>query len=346
MTDPAHNPDNRLLTVRDLSLDFASPAGPVHALRDISFDVPRGRIVGVVGESGCGKSTLASTMIRLLPENADIVGGHITFDGQDILAMSEAQMRALRGRRISMIFQDPMTALNPVRSIGAQMLEIQHHDAGSRADKLKKAARMLEKVGIPDPENRLGAFPHQFSGGMRQRICIAMALLVEPALLLADEPTTALDATLEVQIVELLKSLQQDVNCSILFVSHHLGTVAELCDDVVVMYAGEVVEHGPVMEIFRNPGHPYTQALLACDPGRIREQTRHLPTIPGEIPDLRRPPGGCIFSDRCHYAYDRCKAEVPAMHTVTAAGDREPQKAKCHLRDPAAAGNAPIEESN
>lgn len=344
MADPQHNPDNQLLTVRNLSLDFASPEGPVHALRDISFDVPRGRIVGVVGESGCGKSTLASTMIRLLPENADIVGGHVRFDGANLLSMSEAEMRSLRGRQMSMIFQDPMTALNPVRSIGAQMLEIQHHERGSRAQKLKKAAGMLAKVGIPDPENRLGAFPHQFSGGMRQRICIAMALLVEPALLLADEPTTALDATLEVQIVELLKKLQEDVNCAILFVSHHLGTVAELCDDVVVMYAGEVVEHGPVMDIFRNPGHPYTQALLACDPGRIQEQTRHLPTIAGDIPDLRQPPGGCIFADRCQYAFDRCKAEIPAMHTLSAQSDREPQKAKCHLRDPAAIPNVPIKE--
>jgi oligopeptide/dipeptide ABC transporter ATP-binding protein len=346
MAAPADNFDDTLLSVRDLSLDFSSPEGSVHALRDIGFDVPRGRIVGVVGESGCGKSTLASTMIRLLPENAEIVGGRITFDSEDILAMSEAQIRDLRGRRMSMIFQDPMTALNPVRSIGTQMLEIQHHAEASRADKRKKAVSMLAKVGIPDPENRLGAFPHQFSGGMRQRICIAMALLVEPALLLADEPTTALDATLEVQIVELLKALQEDVNCAILFVSHHLGTVAELCDDVVVMYAGEVIEHGPVMDIFRNPRHPYTQALLECDPGRIREQTRNLPTIPGDIPDLRRPPGGCIFTDRCRHAFDRCKTETPALHTVTAGGDREAQKAKCHLRDPAAAATGPTRESS
>ncbi|SDG28149.1 peptide/nickel transport system ATP-binding protein/peptide/nickel transport system ATP-binding protein [Limimonas halophila] len=315
-----------LLDIQGLSLDFASPAGPVHALRDIDVTVPRGRIVGVVGESGCGKSTLASTIIRLLAANASIVSGHILFEGEDLATASERRMRQLRGSRMSMIFQDPMTALNPVRSIGDQMIEIQHRMGGSKADKRRRARDMLATVGIPDPDNRLTAYPHQFSGGMRQRICIAMALLVEPSLILADEPTTALDATLEVQIVNLLKRLQADTGCSILFVSHHLGTVTELCDDVVVMYAGEVVEAGDVREIFHNPSHPYTQALLRCDPGRIREPTRQLPTIPGEIPDLSDLPPGCIFQNRCPRAHARCAREAPGRHRVS-----EGHTASCHL---------------
>jgi oligopeptide/dipeptide ABC transporter ATP-binding protein len=325
--------DQPLLSVRNLSLDFGSPKGRVHALRDVSLEVPKGRIVGIVGESGCGKSTLASTIIRLLAANAEVVAGRVEFEGQDLMALSERKMRDLRGRRMSMIFQDPMTALNPVRTIEAQMLDIQYRDPIGEQEKRRRAIAMLDTVGIPDPANRLKAYPHQFSGGMRQRICIAMALLVEPALVLADEPTTALDATLEVQIVNLLKRLQSEMGCSVMFVSHHLGTVAELCDDVVVMYAGEVVESGPVRDIFRNPGHPYTQALLACDPGRIKQKTRELPTIPGEVPNLVNVPQGCIFKSRCSEVHDRCAAEVPGVHPVS----NERHRAKCHLREPSCA---------
>jgi len=320
--------DDALLDVNNLSLDFGSPRGRVHALRNVTVRVPRKRIVGVVGESGCGKSTLAFAIIRLLAANAEVTGGGISFEGQDLLQLGEKEMRSLRGRRMSMIFQDPMTALNPVRSIERQMVDIQYRDPGSRAHKRRNAVEALARVGIPDPENRLEAFPHQFSGGMRQRICIAMALLVEPALILADEPTTALDATLEVQIVDLLQNLQRDIGCSVLFVSHHLGTVAELCDDVVVMYAGEVVESGSVRDIFNNPGHPYTQALLECDPGRIREKTRHLPTIPGSVPNLLGMPTGCIFKDRCPHVFDRCRTERPPHHPVS-----EGHTAGCHLRE-------------
>lgn len=320
--------DTALLDVNGLSLDFGSPRGRVHALRDVTVHVPGGRIVGIVGESGCGKSTLAFAIIRLLAANAEVTGGEILFEGRDLLELDEKQMRDLRGRRMSMIFQDPMTALNPVRSIERQMIDIQHRDDGSRAEKRSRSVEALARVGIPDPENRLDAFPHQFSGGMRQRICIAMALLVEPALILADEPTTALDATLEVQIIDLLQNLQQDMGCSVLFVSHHLGTVAELCDDVVVMYAGEVVERGTVRDIFNNPGHPYTQALLECDPGRIREATRHLPTIPGNVPNLIGVPTGCIFKDRCPHVFDRCRNERPPHYTVS--GNHT---ASCHLRE-------------
>jgi oligopeptide/dipeptide ABC transporter ATP-binding protein len=322
--------DHNVLEVRDLSLDFGSPRGRVHALRNINLDVPRGRIVGLVGESGSGKSTLAVATLGLLAGNAEIVAGEILFEGKDILNMNEGELREIRGRRASMIFQDPMTALNPVRSIGTQMIDIQYRDGISTVEKRRRAAAMLGRVGIPDPESRLASFPHQFSGGMRQRICIAMALIAEPALLLADEPTTALDATLEVQIIGLLQKLQQEIGCSILFVSHHLGTVAELCDDVVVMYAGEVVERGSIAEVFRNPSHPYTRALLECDPGRIKEKTRHLPTIPGEVPDTLHIPPGCVFRDRCPRAFDRCARENPSEYEV---GDHCGHLARCHLLD-------------
>jgi oligopeptide/dipeptide ABC transporter ATP-binding protein len=221
-----------------------------------------------------------------------------------------------------------MTALNPVRSIGQQMVDIQFRENVSRREKRERATAMLAKVGIPDPEGRLSQFPHEFSGGMRQRICIAMALLVNPALLIADEPTTALDATLEVQIIELIRDLQKDIGCSVLFVSHHLGAVAELCEDVIVMYAGEVVERGTVRDIFHNAGHPYTQALLECDPGRITVKTRELPTIPGEIPDLVNVPGGCIYKTRCPHAFDRCDREDPASRIMSPT-----HGARCHLLD-------------
>ena len=326
---------DNVLEVRDLSLDFGSTRGRVHALRNVSLAVPRGRIVGLVGESGSGKSTLAVASIGLLAGNAEVVGGEILFEGRDILKMSERELRAIRGRRASMIFQDPMTALNPVRSVATQMIDIQYRDPIPEREKRSRAVAMLGRVGIPDPESRIEGFPHQFSGGMRQRICIAMALLAEPALLLADEPTTALDATLEVQIIGLLRRLQQEIGCSILFVSHHLGTVAELCDDVAVMYAGEVVEHGTVREIFRQPGHPYTQALIECDPGRIPEKTRHLPTIPGEVPDSLHVPPGCIFHERCPRAYARCAEEIPREYP--AAGS-DAHRARCHLLDPADGG--------
>lgn len=315
-----------LLEIRDLSLDFGSPRGRVHALRNIGLRVHPGRIVGIVGESGSGKSTLAYAVMGLLAGNAEVVGGSVMFEGRDLLRLKPDEMRRLRGSRLSMIFQDPMTALNPVRSIGSQMIDVQHRDGSPRAVKRGRAVEMLRKVGIPDPDRRLRGYPHEFSGGMRQRICIAMALLVRPALLLADEPTTALDATLEVQIIRLLKSLQKDIGCSVLFVSHHLGAVAELCDDVAVMYAGEVVEYGTVREIFHDPAHPYTRALLRCDPGRIRERTRRLPTIPGEVPNLLGVPRGCVFRNRCPDAFAPCRDDRPAPLARSAG-----HAARCHL---------------
>ncbi|TIT21682.1 MAG: ABC transporter ATP-binding protein [Mesorhizobium sp.] len=315
-----------LLEIRGLDLDFGTPSGRVHALRNVSLDVPAAQVVGIVGESGSGKSTLAYTVMGLLPENAQVTAGAIVFEGRNLLDMPASVRQSLLGDRLSMIFQDPMTALNPVRSIESQMIDIQHHERRSRSEKRAAAIAMLRRVGIPDPDSRIGGFPHQFSGGMRQRICIAMALLVKPALLIADEPTTALDATLEVQIIHLLKDLQKEIGCAVLFVSHHLGAVAELCDRVAVMYAGEVVEQGTVRDIFHNPRHPYTRALLKCDPGRIRKSTRNLPTIPGEVPSLLGVKQGCIFSQRCPSALDRCSQQSPAEYRIGLE-----HRARCHL---------------
>ena len=300
-----------LLRAHDLSVHYRTGRGPLPALRNVNVSVPRGKIVGIVGESGCGKSTLIGAIIGLLAPNADVVGGSIRFRDEDLLGLAPRAMRALRGSAISVVFQDPMQAHNPVLTIGRQMLDIQYRDRRTRRQKRERAAEMLALVGIPDPVARLDQYPHEFSGGMRQRIAIAMALMARPALLIADEPTTALDATLEVQIIKRLKELQADIGCSILFISHHLGVIAELCDEVVVMYAGEVVEQGAVRDVFHRPAHPYTASLIECDPGHIKERTRTLPTIPGEIPDLVGLPPGCIFEPRCPRAFEPCGAHRP-----------------------------------
>jgi peptide/nickel transport system ATP-binding protein len=302
-----------MLDVKDLSVSFASAAGRVQALRHVDLAVARGAIMGIVGESGSGKSTLIGAATRLLPGNADISGA-VQFDGEDLLALKSAALRALRGRRIAMVFQDPMTALNPVLSIGQQMTDIQYRDRLSATDKRDRAAAMLGRVGIPDAAARLSRHPHEFSGGMRQRIAIAMALLGNPDLLIADEPTTALDVTMEAQIIHLLRLLRKDFHGSILFVSHNLGLIAELCDDVTILYAGEVIEQGPVRNILLQPRHPYTRALLDCDPARIPGMARILPTIGGEVPNLVSPPAGCVFAPRCQMASDICLTPPPAHH--------------------------------
>lgn len=314
-----------VLDIQGLSVSYGTPRGELRALRDVSLSVPERKIVGIVGESGCGKSTLISAIIRLMAPNARVRSGTVRFNGEDLLALPEARMRGLRGTEISMVFQDPMQTHNPVLTVGRQMIDIQYRDKRSKADKLKRAAEMLALVGIPDASARLNQYPFEFSGGMRQRIAIAMALMARPSLLIADEPTTALDATLEVQIIKRLRELQDEIGCSILFISHHLGVIAELCDEVVVMYAGEVVEAGSVRDVFHNPAHPYTRALLECDPGHIKEKTRNLPTIPGNIPDLVKLPGGCIFADRCPQRHDAC-TEHPVMSEASAG-----HRAACHL---------------
>ena len=305
-----------LLDIRDLSVEFSTPRGQVKALRKVDLAVRPGRIVGIVGESGCGKSTLVSAVMGLLAGNARVTSGSIAFEGKELQGLSEEAWRDIRGRQLAMVFQDPMTSLNPVMSIATQMIDIQHRDPGTRADKLKKAISWLARVGIADPEQRIEDYPHRFSGGMRQRIAIAMALLVNPSLLIADEPTTALDVTLEAQIIHLIKQLRAEFDGAILFVSHNLGLIAEICDEVVVMYAGEVVEHADIRRLFHAPSHPYTQLLLTCDPARIESEERTLPTIGGTVPDLARLPGGCIFADRCPSVFARCRTEAPPSYTV------------------------------
>ena len=315
-----------VLDIKDLSISFRTARGTVRALRHVNLQVPRNKVVGIVGESGCGKSTLIWTVLQLLAPNAMVDSGEVLFEGEDLLTKPESELTNIRGQRISTIFQDPMTALNPVISIGTQMTDIQYRLKSSMAEKRKRAADMLASVGIPDPAERLNEYPHQFSGGMRQRICIAMALMMNPPLLIADEPTTALDVTLEAQIIHLMRELQRDFECSMMFVSHNLGLIAELCDEVVVMYAGEVVEQGEVRDLFHNAQHPYTQMLLECDPARIEERMRNLPTISGSVPDMIDLPPGCIFAPRCPKAYEPCLQEPPATYDV-----RSDHGARCFL---------------
>jgi peptide/nickel transport system ATP-binding protein len=314
---PQTNPGDDVLEIRNLTVDLRTPRGAVQALRKVSIDVPRGSIVGLVGESGSGKSTLALAVMGLLPHNAVTREGSIRFSGRELLSLDQGELRRLRGDRLSIVFQDPMTSLNPVRAISLQMMDIQYRERGlSAAQKRRKAAAMLRRVGIPDAERQLARHPHEFSGGMRQRIAIAMGILQRPELLIADEPTTALDVTLEAQIIQLLRELRREFRASILFIAHNLGLIAELCDIVVVLYAGEVVEKGRVRDIFHDPRHPYTQALLECDPARIEEVRRELPTIAGEVPNLLGIPPGCVFAPRCPKAFARCRVEHPADRAV------------------------------
>jgi peptide/nickel transport system ATP-binding protein len=314
-----------LLEIQGLSIDYQTPRGPVHALRGIDLTVERGEVLGLVGESGSGKSSLISSMMALLPANATL-GGSLHFEGRDIAAMGERERRKLRGDGIASIFQDPFTALNPVVAIGTLLIEVQHHKRGlSKHEKKARAIDMLTRVGISDPEHRLRQYAFELSGGMRQRVAIAAALLTDPTLLIADEPTTALDATTEAQIIDLLRQTRTMVQGAIVFVTHHLGLVAALCDRVAVMYAGEIVEIGPVASIFAAPQHPYTKALLECDPAMLRDVARRLPTIGGTVPDLHELPAGCAFAPRCPTACASC-AQTPAPIVASAGGGW----ARCH----------------
>lgn len=323
-----------LLNISNLSLEFATPRGSVKALRDVTFPIRKNRIVGIVGESGSGKSTVLWSIMGLLSGNARVTGGEITFQDHDMLKLGETDLRAIRGEEISVVFQDPMTSQIPVLTYARQMFDILYRRPGmGKAEKRRRAIEMMEKVGIPDAAARIDHYPHHFSGGMRQRAGIAMALLTGPKLLLADEPTTALDVTMEAQIIHLLQELKSELDATIVVVSHNLGLIAELCDDVVVMYAGEVVETGDVRSIFHNPQHPYSRALLECDPARIKTGLGKLPVIPGDIPDLARPLEGCIYAPRCARALTECFTEMPP-DAPTQGG-----YARCHLlegphRDP------------
>jgi len=294
-----------LLDIQNLHVSF----GAVSVVRDLNLTLHKGRTTCLVGESGSGKSMTAFSIMRLVPEPGRIAADAMLFDGTDLLSLSEKAMRARRGRDISMIFQEPMTSLNPVLRIGQQLAEpLEIHEGLSRREALEKAVELMGLVGIPDPSRRLNDWPHQFSGGMRQRVMIAMALACSPRLLLADEPTTALDITIQGQILRLLNRLARERDMGVLLITHDLGVVAEAADDVAVMYAGELVERAPVKEFFERPLHPYSQGLMACAPLVGNHDARRLPSIPGMVPLPSALPQGCAFRPRCPYADNRCLA--------------------------------------
>ena len=302
-----------LLEVKDLKVSFFTPAGEVKAVDGISYNLGYNEVMGIVGESGSGKSVEAYSIIGLLQKPGKVVGGSITFDGQDLLSFDEEQMRNVRGKDISMIFQNPMTCLNPVYTIGNQLMEALqcHDDKITKEEAWNRAVHMLELVGINNAEKRMTQYPHEHSGGMRQRAMIAMALISEPKLLIADEPTTALDVTIQAQILDVMKDIQKRVNTSIIFITHNLGVVAEICDKVSVMYAGKIVEQGDVNDIFYNPQHPYTKALLASMPRLDEDGHERLIPIEGTPIDLLNPPQGCNFGPRCKECRKICLSKKP-----------------------------------
>jgi oligopeptide/dipeptide ABC transporter ATP-binding protein len=312
-----------LLRVKDLVTTFTTPEGVLRAVDGVSFEVKRGAWVGLVGESGSGKSVTALSILRLLPSPPGrVASGSITLEDTELLELPERAMRAVRGNLVSMIFQEPMTSLNPVYTVGAQIVEaIRLHQDKSRKEAWKHAEDMLRTVGIPAPETNARAYPHQLSGGMRQRVMIAMALACQPKLLLADEPTTALDVTIQAQILELLRRLQRELSMGVLFITHDLGVVAEYAEEVVVMYAAQVVERGTVLQVFTQPRHPYTRGLLESRPRLRRESTGtgarlRLPVIPGIVPDLLHLPVGCRFADRCALVIDVCTRSEPPLRDL------------------------------
>jgi peptide/nickel transport system ATP-binding protein len=295
--------DAPLLAIDNLQVGFDGEAGRVRAVDGVSFSIDAGQTVGLVGESGCGKSVTAASILRLVPSPPGVMlGGEIRFDGRDILAMKREDLAALRGREIAMVFQDPMTSLNPVFTVERQMGEVLALRFGlDRAAAAERSVAMLRTVGMPDPEARLAVYPHELSGGMKQRVMIAMALLCEPRLLIADEPTTALDVTVQAQILHLMRELQRKTGAALLFITHDMGVIAEMCDAVVVMYAGRVVERRPVVNLFERPRHPYTRGLLGSMPRRGTAHKALLPTIEGTVPSLLKPPAGCRFAARCNH---------------------------------------------
>ena len=307
----------RLLTVQDLTVHFTTDHGAVEALRGVSFEVRQGEILALVGESGCGKSVTALSIMGLLPRpQGKVRQGRITFGNQDLLLLTEKELRRLTGNEISMIFQEPMTSLNPVYTVGYQICEaIRQHNALSKQKARERAIQMLQKVGIPEAERRFEAYPHQLSGGMRQRIMIAMALSCNPRLLIADEPTTALDVTIQAQILELMLALNQRIGMSIIMITHDLGVVAEIAQRVVVMYAGRIVETCPVVPLFLNPSHPYTWGLLGSMP-RLDEELARLSPIAGMVPSPLDYPVGCKYSTRCPLCDEKCRTQEPALVEV------------------------------
>ncbi|MFC2968186.1 ABC transporter ATP-binding protein [Acidimangrovimonas pyrenivorans] len=318
-------PDGALpvLDVKDLKTVFTTRGGKVHAVNSVSFDLKPGELLGVVGESGSGKSVTMMSLIGLLPSPpADVCGGQVNFEGQDLLQCDEDALRAIRGARIGFIFQDPMTSLNPVFTVGFQLMEpLRKHMGMDKKAARKRAAELLELVGIPDAARRLGDYPHQFSGGMRQRVMIAIALACDPQVLIADEPTTALDVTIQAQILELVKELRQKLGMAIVWITHDLGVIAGIADRVMVMYGGQVVEQAPARELFADPQHPYTRALLKTVPKVHGERDPKLSVIEGQPPILMAEPSACSFRDRCPHAFDRCARENPRRRDVAQGHD-------------------------
>lgn len=307
----------KLLQVENLHTSFFTHVGEVKAVRGVSFDVNKAEAVGIVGESGCGKSVTMMSMLRLLADTGKVKEGKAIFEGKDLVKISDQEMLKIRGNEISMIFQDPMTSLNPVFSIGNQLSEpLIRHKGMTKADALKKAAALLTLVGIPQAESRLKQYPHEFSGGMRQRVMIAMALSCDPKLLIADEPTTALDVTIQAQILDLMKDLKNKINTSIILITHDLGVVADLCSRINVMYGGIIVESGTKRDIFYNPHHPYTIGLLGSVPNPKTLAKERLKPIEGQPPDLLKPPTGCPFTPRCKYAMRICEEKQPPYFQI------------------------------
>ena len=325
-TGESDTPHNVLLDIQHLQVRFNTPEGVVYAVNDISYQVSEGEVVAVVGESGCGKSVSMMSILGLIPiPPGEIAGGTARFLGRDLLGMSEEELEVVRGSEIAMVFQDPMTSLNPVLSVKRQMTEaLRRHYNMSQDQAVKRAIDLLELVGIPDAERRLGSYPHQFSGGMRQRVMLAMMLACNPSLLIADEPTTALDVTIQAQIVELVTRMREQLGMALIWITHDLGVVAGMARRVIVMYAGMIVEEAEVDSLFETPRHPYTMALLAALPRVDRRRDNRLKSIPGAPPNLLVEPRGCPFAPRCDFVIDRCLSERPPLLPVSPT-----QKAAC-----------------
>ncbi len=317
-----------LLEVSNLKTEFKVKRGIVKAVNDVSFEVDKGEILAIVGESGSGKSVTSLSVMGLIREPGRVAGGRILFNGDDMSQKTPKQMREIRGNKISMIFQEPMTSLNPVQRIGDQLCEsILTHTEMTKKEALEHAVNMLRLVGIPSPEQRVKDYPHQMSGGMRQRVMIAMALCCDPELLIADEPTTALDVTIQAQILDLIKKLRNDIGMAVMLITHDLGVVAETADKVVVMYCGKVVEQADVKDLFKDPKHPYTSGLIESIP-RLNENKDRLYMIKGMVPDPTQLPIGCAFADRCENCMEKCKEAMPALKEITGTPGR---KVRCFL---------------
>jgi len=323
----------RSLKVEDLSVRYATERGPLLAVDEVSFDIEAGEMYGLVGESGAGKSTVGRAIMRMIEDPGSITGGRVVYGDRDVLSVPESEMRTIRGSEISMIFQDPQAALNPVLTVGQQLrrvLRSHAEESYSKAEETEQIIDALERVDIPDPESRLDSYPVEFSGGMSQRVMIAMALISDPAILIADEPTSNLDVTIEANILDLLENLQEREDLTILLITHNMGVVAHHCDRIGVMYAGKLVEEGDVMDVFERPGHPYTRDLVGCVPRPDRAGRGQLPTIEGTMPTPVDLPDACYFAPRCSFADEQCWKDAPGIETVL---DDPTHRSACYFRE-------------